>query len=151
MAYRDMNSEEKAYYRKRFLWNLLQLLVGTVLLIVAYFHLQRSTAEKMSISSWVDVISQKVQLRFHSLFNKDGNTYLEKINMEKNYHEVLNVVQNSSCKDKVDGASLSKMNEQLKNDTVEEYAKKSAEYNKFLVDFYTNITKVCGEEVHTQQ
>ena len=56
MTTREISSEEKAYYRKRLGWNIVQLFFGTVLLLVAYSHLQTSTAEKMSISSGVEVI-----------------------------------------------------------------------------------------------
>jgi|GEM_PF-3714542 len=151
MAHREMSTEEKTYYKKRLGWNILQLFLGTILLLAAYVHLQTSTAEKMSISSGVQVLSQKLQLRFHNVFNKDGSVYADKLNMEKNYGEVVNVVQNSSCKDKVDSALLVAKYQELQRDDVETYNKKSADYNKFLVDFYTQITDVCRQEVHTQQ
>ena len=104
----------------------------------------------MSISSGVQVLSQKVQLRFHNIFAKNGTSYQDKLNMEKNYGEVVNVVENSSCKDKVDAPALVAKYNDLKNDDVPTYVKKSADYNKFLVDFYRKITDVCKAEVHTQ-
>lgn len=51
MTSRELSSEEKAYYKKRLGWNIVQLFLGTVLLLAAYVHLQDSTAEKSSISS----------------------------------------------------------------------------------------------------
>lgn len=145
-----MSNEEKAYYRKRLWWNILQLFLGTVLLLAAYANLQNSAAEKMSISSGVQVLSQKFQLRFHNIFNQDGSVYADKLNMEKNYSEVINVVQNSSCKDKVDAKALADKYAALQAETVETYNHKSNEYNAFLVNFYTKITDVCREEIHTQ-
>ena len=71
--------------------------------------------------------------------------------MEKNYSEVINVVQNSSCKDKVDANLLLQKYAELQKDDVATYVTKSADYNKFLVGFYTEITDVCRQEVHTQQ
>lgn len=151
MADRWLSTEEKAYYRKRLWRNVIQLFAGTILLLVAYIHLQDNTAEKMSISSGVQVLSQKVQLWFHNFFNHDGSSYEDKLNMEKNYGEVVNVVENSSCKDKVDADSLVAKYNELKADDVTAFTQKSAEYNKFLVDFYRKITDVCKQEVHTQQ
>ncbi|MBP6910782.1 hypothetical protein KBC03_04295 [Patescibacteria group bacterium] len=150
MADRGLSNEEKAYYRKRFGRNILQLFAGTVLLLFAYIHLQGNTAEKMSISSGVQVLSQKVQLWFHNLFAKNGGAYQDKLNMEKNYGEVINVVENSSCKEKVDAPALVAKYKDLQDDDVSTYVKKSADYNKFLVDFYRKITDVCKAEVHTQ-
>ena len=125
--------------------------MGTILLVVAYIHLQGNTAEKMSISSWVQVLSQKVQLRFHNFFSHNGSIYQEKLDMEKNYAEVVNVVENSSCKDKVDPKPLTDKYAELQNDSVDKFTPKSADYNKFLVDFYRKITDVCKEEVHAQE
>lgn len=51
MKQRGLTSAEKAYYKKRLGRNIVQLFFGTVLLLVAYMHLQNSAAEKMSISS----------------------------------------------------------------------------------------------------
>lgn len=99
---RESLNEEKSYYHKRLGRNIVQLIVGTILLFTAYLHLQGNTAEKMSISSGLQVLSQKVQLRMHNLFQNDGAIYEDKLSMEKNYAEVINVVQNSSCKEKVD-------------------------------------------------
>ncbi len=146
-----LSKEEKAYYRKRLWRNIVQLFFGTILLLFAYFQLQQSTAEKMSISSGVEVLSQKVQLRFHNIVNKDGNAYQEKLGMEKNYAEVINVVQNSSCKEKVDAQALVNMYSQLKNDDVPSFVQKKTEYNNFLIDFYRQVKEVCSEEVYTQQ
>ena len=104
----------------------------------------------MSISSGVQVLSQKFQLWFHSVFNQDGSVYADKLNMEKNYSEVINVVKNSSCKDKLDAKALEDKYSELQAESVESYNIKSNEYNKFLVNFYTQITDVCREEIHTQ-
>lgn len=71
--------------------------------------------------------------------------------MEKSYAEVINVVQNSSCKDKVDGQLLINKYTELQNDEVASYVEKKEEYNKFLIDFYRKITELCQQEVHTQQ
>jgi hypothetical protein len=151
MAYRSLNAEEKAYYRKRLWRNIIQLFIWTVLLLFAFMHLQWNTAEKMSISSGVEVISQKVQLWFHNLFEKNGTQYQEQLDMEKNYAEVINVVENSSCKDKIDATELVNTYSEIENDSVTEFAQKSSSYNKFLVDFYKKMTDVCKAEVHTQQ
>ncbi len=151
MSSRNLTAEEKAYYKKRLSWNIVQLFFGTLLLVMAYIHLQDSTAEKMSISSGVQVISQKVQLWMHNLWDHDGNIYQEKLDMEKSYGEVVNVVQNSSCKEKVDAQALVNKYNALQNESVAEYTNNSSEYNKFLVDFYRKITDVCQSEVHTQQ
>lgn len=150
MAYLDMNKDEQMYYKKRLGWNIVQLLVGTVLLLAAYVHLQKNNAEKMSISSGVEVLSQKVVLWFHNIFNHNGSQYEDQLAMQKNYAEVINVVQNSSCKEKVDVALLTGKYADLQNDSVEDYVKKSADYNKFLVDFYRKISEVCEKDVHTQ-
>lgn len=96
------------------------------------------------------MLSQKISLWFHNIFSKDGAQYEDKLAMEKNYGEVINVVQNSSCKDKVDEQLLQSKYADLQKDSVEDYVKKSADYNKFLVDFYRQITDLCKAEVHTQ-
>lgn len=145
-----MNQEEKSYYRKRLGRNIVQLFLGTVLLLFAYVHLQHNTAEKMSISSGVEVLSQKFVLWFHNIFDHNGTQYEDKLSMEKNYAEVVNVVENSSCKDKVDVVALNLQYKQLQDDSVATYAKKRADYNKFLVDFYRKVSEVCKTEVHTQ-
>lgn len=151
MNKRGLTSAEKQYYKKRLGRNIVQLFFGTVLLVTAYVHLQDSTAEKLSISSWVEVLSQKVQLWFHNVVNSDGNVYEEKLSMEKNYAEVINVVENSSCKEKVDGQSLVNMYSQLKNDDMSTFASKKLEYNTFLVDFYREVSQTCSQDIHTQQ
>ena len=145
-----MNQEEKGYYRKRLGWNIVQLFFGTVLLVLAYAHLQHNAAEKMSISSGVEVLSQKVILWFHNIFDHNGSQYEDKLSMEKNYAEVINVVQNSSCKDKVDLGALTLQYNQLQEDSVQRYVEKRADYNKFLVDFYRKVSDVCSSDVHTQ-
>lgn len=151
MTNQEISKEERSYYRKRLGWNIVQLFVGTILLLVAYFHLQENMAEKMSISSGVEVLSQKAQLWFHNVFNKDGGVYQEKLSMEKNYAEVLNVVENSSCKEKVDAPMLSAKYSELQKESVESYAKKSSIYNQYLIEFYRKVSDVCKQEVHTQQ
>ena len=150
MSDKSMSQEEKGYYRKRLVRNIVQLFFGTVLLLLAYVHLQHNNAEKMSISSGVEVLSQKVVLWFHNMFDHNGTQYEDKLSMEKNYAEVINVVQNSSCKDKVDLGALTIEYKNLQAESVDHYVAKRTEYNKFLVDFYRKVSDVCKAEVHTQ-
>lgn len=150
MTDRESLSEEKSYYHKRFGWNIVQLIVGTILLFSAYLHLQDNTAEKMSISSGLQVLSQKVQLRMHNFFQNDGAVYEDKLSMEKNYAEVINVVTNSSCKEKVDIPALQAKYAELQAESVASYTKQSENYRFFIIEFYKKVSDVCGTEVHTQ-
>lgn len=147
---RESLNEEKSYYHKRLGRNIVQLIVGTILLFTAYLHLQGNTAEKMSISSGLQVLSQKVQLRMHNLFQNDGAIYEDKLSMEKNYAEVINVVQNSSCKEKVDLPLLTQKYADLQNESVSDYTIHQESYRQFIVDFYRQVSEECGTDVHTQ-
>ena len=110
-------------------------------------HLQTNIAERASITSGIQVIGQKIELRIRNIFDNDGAVYQDKLNVQSNYDEVVDLVENSSCKDKIPASEvqeLDKRDSALKQESIADYKSNLNGYKIFIVDFYQEVTKLCN-------
>ena len=95
----DKPISEKKSMKKKLINNLIELVVGLVLLWMCYGYLQTHPAEKISFFSWYKVIYQQTEIFFQNLFGKNGELLRQKYNLESYYQVLITLSEEKPCID----------------------------------------------------
>lgn len=90
-----MNQEQK----QTFIWNVMKLIVGVILLFISYGYLQNHPAEKVSVLSWFEVMYQRWQIWVYDLVGKDVVGLKQKFRLIQYYQELIRTAENRKCAD----------------------------------------------------
>ncbi|MDP2669903.1 MAG: hypothetical protein Q8O99_02670 [bacterium] len=85
----EQYAEELAVKKKKNVSNIIEFLVGGVLLLFCFSYLQNHPAEKVSLVSGMKLLVQKVSLRVHNFSGADTEVLQEKFQLEKTFQEIL--------------------------------------------------------------
>ena len=90
-----MNQEQK----QTFIWNVMKLIIGVVLLFISYGYLQNHPAEKVSVLSWFEIMYQRWQIWVYDIVGKDVVGLKQKFRLIQYYQELIRTAENKKCSD----------------------------------------------------
>jgi len=90
-----MDQAEKRTLRN----NIIKFIIGLILLAFSFGYIQNHPAEKSSIFSGFQVLWQRVVVYVHQVTNTNSEAYQKKIDYEKTYQELVNMVEGKKCTD----------------------------------------------------
>ena len=90
---------EKQAMKKRLRNNLIELVIGLILLWMCYVYIQNHPAEKISFFSWYKVIYQQTEIFFQNLFGHNGDLLKQKYSLESYYQVMITQSEEKPCVD----------------------------------------------------
>ena len=107
---------EKQAMKKKFVHNVIELVIWLGLLGMCYWYLQTHPAEKISFFSWYKVIYQQTEIFFQNLFGKNGELLKQKYSLESYYQAMITLSEEKPCIDSGIILDLHKTYEALQNE-----------------------------------
>ena len=129
--------------RNLFTLNLMKFGIGAVLLLISWNYLQAHPAEKISLMSGVQVISQRVQFWALGLVGGDADLLRQKIRLEQYFEELIRYAEDQVC---VGPETLQQMHEDfllLKALRTSELDTKLQFFSVAALDYETQIQQEC--------
>ena len=131
--------------KKLLISNSIKFAIGLVLLGFSFFYLRQHPAEKASILSGFEIVSQKATLLSYKITGRNTDELEEKYNLENNYKELMSTLDNSVCPVEKLTNELSDKYQGLRNLSNNDIAANIASYNDFLNTTYETFQKECPQ------
>jgi len=131
--------------RKLLISNTIKLCIGLVLLGCSFFYLKNHPAEKSSILSGFEIVSQKATILSYKLTGRDTDTLEEKYNLENNYKELISTLDNSVCNVDKLANELHEKYAELRNMSNNLIAQNINTYSEFLNNTYETFQTQCPQ------
>lgn len=131
--------------KKKMLSNLIEFVVGSILLVFCISYLQNHPAEKVSLVSGMKLLVQKVSLRVHNFSGEDTELLQEKFQLEKTFQEILFLAEQSRCSESIT-VSIKTSYEKLQKMDIETYKAQQKAYSTVANLYYTKVRQECGTE-----
>ena len=142
-----MNTEkpisEKQAMKKKFIHNLVELLIWFILLWMCYWYIQTHPAEKISFFSWYKVIYQQTEIFFQNVFGRNGELLKQKYNLESYYQVLITLSEEKPCIDADIVADLHATYEALQNEPKNTLEHTLDYYIDKQYDFDEELKKEC--------
>ena len=146
---------EKQAMRKKLMYNLIELIIWSVLLWMCYGYIETHPAEKISFFSWYKVIYQQTEIFFQNIFGKNWDLLKQKYNLESYYQVLITLSEEKPCisSDVVEDlhATYEALQDEPKNTlehTLDYYIKKQYEFDDQLrkeCPFNDDISSVVSD------
>jgi hypothetical protein len=144
MEIRDI-AEDLAHKKSLAITNLIEFLVWVILLTFCWFYLQTHPAEKVSLFSGIEMMRNKVQMRFSSVPEEDKTILRQKESLEKTMQEIVLLSKESTCLDKTTKSNIDASFVRLQKMDLESYKKQSKAYNTIVWLYYNKVKEGCVE------
>lgn len=129
--------------KKKFPMNVVEFIVGVVLLFFCFSYLSTHPAEKSSIVSGIDVIMQKVHILI-SRFTSGKNQVLEnKYALAKSFNEVISLAGEWKCLTEAEIRKLQEYEDALYDMWTNDFEKNQYTYETLLQGFYAKVRQRC--------
>jgi hypothetical protein len=129
--------------KKKFPMNVVECIVGIVLLFFCFSYLSTHPAEKSSIVSGIDVIMQKVHILI-SRYTSGKNQILEnKYALAKSFHEVISLAGEWKCLTEAEIRKLQEYEDALYDMGTSDFEKNEYTYETLLQWFYAKVRQRC--------
>ncbi len=129
--------------KKKFPMNVVEFIVGVVLLFFCFSYLATHPAEKSSIVSGIDVIMQKVHILI-SRYTSGKNQALEnKYALAKSFHEVISLAGEWKCLTEAEIRKLQEYEDALYDMSTNAFEKNEYTYETLLQWFYAKVRQRC--------
>lgn len=126
--------------------NIIEFLIGIILLTFCWFYLQTHPAEKVSLFSGVEVMWQKVQMWFSHMSEEDATSLQQKDKLEKTMQEIVLLSKENTCVDEKTKQTISDSFAKLQAMDLETYKKQQRAYNSVVSLYYTKVKSDCAKE-----
>lgn len=128
---------------KRFRKNLVQLIIGSVMLFFVFWYLNNKDSEKRAFFGGFEIIWQKANIAYLSIVDPTRGTILsQKYEIEKSIKEMELMIQ--SCnKDSKSIVQLETLKYELMSSKLEDFANTISEYKSKISNLYEAITLEC--------
>lgn len=145
----DISSTEQQYReellarKKQIFPNVIEFLVGSILLVFCYFYLQTHPAEKVSLFTWIETMWQKVTLKLKDFSGTDAALHQRKIQVEKTFQEIVFLAEQSTCLDATSRSNIENSYQRLKAMDLATYEKQQRAYDTVIGLYYTKVREEC--------
>lgn len=123
--------------------NVIEFLIGGILLVFCWFYLQTHPAEKVSLFSGVEVMWQKVQIWFSQMPAEDATLLEQKHSLEKTMQEIVLLSNENSCVDVQTKQNIADSFSRLQAMDLETYKKQHRAFNTVVSLYYTKVKSDC--------
>jgi hypothetical protein len=140
--------------KKKFLRNVIKLIIGLGLLALCYGYITSHPAEKISFFSGFKVIYQNAEIFFQNIFGNNGDLLKQKYSLESYYQALISLSEEKPCIDTQLIQDLHDTYEQLLvepkntlNYTLDTYIQKQFDFDRALrvnCDTLTNSLSNTG-------
>ena len=122
--------------------NIIEFIVGLILLIFCWQYLQTHPVEKVSLFSGFEVIVQKVKI----WVSADGEALKKKYELERNYKEVISLAVGSKCLNERETEELQIRFDQLQSLNVQDFVDDESIYRSYIGLTYTKVKRECTDQ-----
>ena len=127
--------------RSKFWMNVVEFVVGLILLGVCWWYLSNHPAERISLFSWVEVFIEKAKLSFS---NEGSWEDLERRNQLLTlYSELLDIGTWSECLTNEDVESIQTTKDLIESKSIEEFVQREQSYNAIARIFMSKVSRGC--------
>ncbi len=130
--------------KKKLTINLVEFLIGFVLLVFCFNYLSTHPAEKLSVFSSVDVLLQKAKVAISQRTHGQGNELKVKYSLERSYKEMLGIVEDANCLDVLQREEIRRMYTSLQRISVDEFVQQEPLFVEFISKTYDKVQKECN-------
>lgn len=142
----DLQQQSFEEKKKKFPMNVVEFIVGIVLLFFCFSYLASHPAEKSSIVSGLDVIMQKVHILI-SRFTSGKNQLVEnKYALAKSFHEVISLAGEGKCLSESDIRKLQEYEDALYEMGADDFEKNELTYETLLQGYYAKVKQRCADK-----
>lgn len=153
-----LSLEERYQQKKKKIWmNLIEFVVGVVLLIFCLNYLSNHPAEKSSIITGIEVVMQKAKILFSQRTTGQGEALQRKFELERSFKELLFMGEEGECMTEADLRKLQTYLEQLEVMDAMTFERQEYSYRKILSSYYEKGKEACesittdGSDAQTNQ
>ena len=129
--------------KKKFKTNVIQLVIGVILLLICSIYLIWNPAEKDSIISGISVMKEKVIIWIESIKTWQDDLIEKKYALQRYMNDINTLVEQSSCASEKVKTDLEYIAEWLNNDSLEELLKNFSDYVTRVYDIDASIKEDC--------
>ena len=142
---KEMEYEQQLVEKKsRFRMNVLEFIVGCVLLVFAFNYMKNHEAERVSIFAGIEVLVQKAEVFLWNVFGWGGDMIKEKHRLEGYYKELISTMKNGDCAWVETLTDATVKYNALTNMSASEYETQRITYEKFARTYKVKIDESCG-------
>lgn len=127
--------------KKRLKVNVIEFIIGVLLLWFCWGYLQTHPAEEVSLFTGVEVIVQKAKI----WLSAEWESLKIKYELERSFDDAISLAGSSECIGPVYLAELKKQYKALKAMSTEEFIKEKSMYQGIISLAYRKIKKNCEE------
>lgn len=138
-------TERYAEKRKRIRMNVIELIIGLVLLTFAFNYLKSHPAERTSIFAWLEVLVDKVEVLVWSITGGNSESIKEKQQLERWYGELISTSENANCALPAEIEVAKRRLNELKKLSWSEYKQQMQKYQWYIRAYASKVTEECGE------
>lgn len=138
-------TEKYAEKKKRVRMNVIELIIGLVLLTFAFNYLKSHPAERTSIFAWLEVLVNKVEVMIWSVTGWNSEMIKEKQQLERWYDELISTSEKASCALPAEIEIAKRRLEELKSLKGSEYKKQMQKYQWYIRAYAQKVNEECGE------
>lgn len=144
----ELESLQKSYQKKilKLQGNILELLIGLILLWFCVHYLGSHPAEKTSIVSWAQMMYQKIEIFVWNIFYGDGDLRKEQNDLIRTYSDIISQITDMKCEGMVSKNLIEQKFIQLKALSLKEFAMMQDSYKMFISGQYLKIKELCGNK-----
>lgn len=136
---------QHAELKSKLLVNVVEFLVGVILLIFCFTYLQSHPAEKTSLFSGVEVIVHNIEVFFSDLVGWRGEEIEEKYKLEQTFEEMIALARSGECLTTTELEQIERASGSIQSMTLDEFLKKERSVRTTASLFYTKIKNGCAE------
>jgi hypothetical protein len=130
-------------HKKRLHTNILQFVVGTILLTIAFAYLLDHQAEQTNLKSSFEGISKKINL-VREKYTSGKDALMEtQFKLKQQIEELYKSFQQAQCDQKIDLTQLKKDTADIATDTLDEFEQKHDAYVLTTRQYYTLLNQYC--------
>lgn len=138
-------AEDLAHKKTQAVTNLIEFIVWIILLAFCRFYLQTHPAEKVSLFSWVEMMREKVQMRFSSVPEEEKTIIRQKDSLEKTMQEIVLLSKENTCLDQATKTNIEASFARLQKMDSETFKKQQKAFNTIVGLYYTKVKEGCEE------
>jgi hypothetical protein len=124
--------------------NIIEFVVGCVLLTFCRQYLQHNPAEKIAITSWVELMYERITVFVGNVLYGDGQIRQDKQSLLRAYDEILAQWSMESCKGKIHTSLIKQKRDELRTMTIDQYRVSMESFKIFLSMEHLKIKESCG-------
>lgn len=130
-------------YKTRLRTNIIQCIIGIILLVAALAYLTGHEAEQTNLKSGLTGIKQKISILWDKYRTGQDSTLSEQFKLTQQMTELLKSFKLAHCEPQVDTTQLQKELDSIQKDTVAQFVQKQAQYLLITRQYYTLLNQSC--------